>query len=57
MKKQASVEFVFSGVAGRALVEGKQVFIQYAGRRFNLATAAQALRTFVIQQLSIAGVF
>ncbi|HCI6019568.1 TPA: hypothetical protein NPN74_001611 [Klebsiella quasipneumoniae subsp. quasipneumoniae] len=54
MKKQ-SVNFVFSGVTGLALVEGKNVFIQWAGRRFSLATAAQALRTYVIQQLSIAG--
>jgi hypothetical protein len=55
MKKQASVNFVFSGVAGVAQVEGKQVFIKWAGRRFCLATAAQALRSYVIQQLSIAG--
>lgn len=55
MKKTASIDFVFSGVAGRALVEGKQVFIQWAGSKFSLATAAQALRTHVIQQLSISG--
>ena len=54
MKKQI-VDFVFSGVSGRALVEGKQVFIEWAGQRFHLATAAQALRKHIINQLSIAG--
>ena len=57
MKKKTvkEVSFSFSGIAGRALVEGKNVLIKWAGQRFHLATASVAMRSHVIKQLSIAG--
>ncbi|HCI6421258.1 TPA: hypothetical protein NPP08_000827 [Klebsiella quasipneumoniae subsp. similipneumoniae] len=53
--KKKTVDFVFSGVSGRAQVDGKSVLIHWAGQVFYLAAAAAAMRAHVIKQLSIAG--
>lgn len=53
--KKKTVDFVFSGVSGRAQVDGKSILIHWAGQVFYLAAAAAAMRAHVIKQLSIAG--